>query len=74
MAIKTIKPIEDVHTRRLCHKQTAVKSDCRDKNPGRNLLRNNNSELKVAKSYVSTQKVICLFTKKQLRRNPSKLI
>ena len=71
---QTIKPIEDVHTRQLYHKQTAVKSDCRDKDPGRNLLRNNNIELKIEKLYVITQKVICLHTKKQLSSNPSKLI
>ena len=71
---QTIKSIEDVHTRQLYHKQTAVKYDCIDKDAGRNLLRNNNSELKIAKLYVSTQKVICLHTKKQLSNNPSKLI
>ena len=71
---QTIKPIKDFHTRQLYHKQTAVKFDCRDKEPVRNLLRNNNIELKIAKFYVSTQKVICLHTKKQLSSNPSKLI
>ena len=70
---QTIKPIEDVHTRQWYYKQNALKSDCRDKEPGRNLLRNNNSELKIAKFYVSTQKVICLHTKRQLSSNPSKL-
>ena len=53
---QTIKRIENVHTRQLYHKQTAVESDYRDKEPGRNLLRNNNSELKIAKFYVSTPK------------------
>ena len=71
---QTIKRIENVHTRQLYHKQTAVESDYRDKDPRRKLLRNNNIELKIEKFYVSTQKLTCLHTKKQLSSNPSKLI